>query len=160
MKIRIATLNVKSLATPSKFRKTANLLKKYKNIDIFTLQETNIHSDKIAFTTRKWPLPSFWTNEVAILINNPRIIVNNSFSTNSRNLILDFALGSKLCRVETVYIPPDRQRRIFFLQHWLPSRIEGNYILTGDFNVNRHPSNRIATTTPRLDPSRLILADK
>src|SRR6266487_5651262 len=117
MRIRIAILNVKGLATPSKFRKTANLLKKYKNIDIFTLQETNIHSDKIAFTTRKWPLLLFWTNEVAILINNPRIVVNNSFSTNSRNLILDFTLGSKLYRIETVYIPPDRKRRISYLQH-------------------------------------------
>jgi len=37
---------------------------------------------------------------------------------------------------------------------------EGNYILTGDFNVNLHSSNRIATTASRLDPSRLILADK
>ena len=141
MKIRIATLNVKGLATPSKFRNTTNLLKKYKNIDIFTLQETNIHSDKIAFTMRKWPLPSFWTNEVAILINNPRIVVNNSFSTNSRNLILDFALGSKVCRIETVYILPDRKRRISFLQHWALVMNEGNYILTGDFNVNLHPPN-------------------
>src|SRR4051794_7263026 len=99
MKIRIATLNVKDLATPSKFRKTANLLKKYKNINIFILQETNIHPNKITFTSKKWPLPSFWTDQVAILINNPRIVVNNFLSSNNRNLILDFTLGSKLCRI-------------------------------------------------------------
>src|SRR5947209_20633486 len=104
MKLQISTLNVKGLATPAKFTRTAKLLKKYKKIDIFILQETNIPSTKLNFTMRKWPFPSFWNNHVAILINNLRIVVTNSFSTNERNLIMDFKLGSKTYRIETVYI--------------------------------------------------------
>src|SRR6266516_1591600 len=67
MKINIATLNVKGMAGPDKFTKMANLLKTYKDIDIFTLQEVNyrlktfyVPPDKIKRTTflESWT-PSF-----------------------------------------------------------------------------------------------------
>ena len=53
MKINIATLNVKGMAGPEKFTKTANLLKTYKDIDIFTLQETNINIENIQKNGRR-----------------------------------------------------------------------------------------------------------
>ena len=53
MKINIATLNVKGMAGPDKFTKMANLLKTYKDIDIFTLQETNINIENVQKTTKK-----------------------------------------------------------------------------------------------------------
>src|SRR5438270_3825919 len=115
MTLQSASLNVKGLATPSKFSFTANLLKKYKNINIITLQETNISPKKLLFTSKKWPLMSFWTPHVAILINNPRIKVENVFSTNKRTLILDCILNSIPYRIETIYVPPDRPRRLAFL---------------------------------------------
>ena len=52
MKINIATLNVKGMAGPDKFTKMANLLKTYKDIDIFTLQETNINIENVQKTTK------------------------------------------------------------------------------------------------------------
>ena len=53
MNIQIAMLNVKGMATPSKFSSIANLLKNYKKIDIFTLQEMNIRQENINFNTKK-----------------------------------------------------------------------------------------------------------
>ena len=52
MKINIATLNVKGMASPDEFTKIAILLKTYKDIDIFTLQETNINIENIQKTTK------------------------------------------------------------------------------------------------------------
>ncbi|CAG8671601.1 3782_t:CDS:2, partial [Ambispora gerdemannii] len=63
-------------------------------------------------------------------------------------------------RIETVYIPPDRKRRLLFLDSWSPSISNDNYILTGDFNVNLIPTNRLSTSISRSDPSVSILSDK
>src|SRR2546421_1437427 len=160
MKINIATLNVKGVAGPDKFTKTANLLKTYKDIDIFTLQETNINIENIQKTTKKWPKDSFWTPHVAILINNRRIKITNIFTTSSRSMIMDFTLHSVNYRLETVYVPPDKTRRSTFLESWTPSLSHTNYILTGDFNLNLVPANRLNTSLERLDSTKNLLLSK
>ena len=160
MNIQIATLNTKGMATPSKFKNTATLLKSYKNIDIFTLQELNITSTNLKFITKKWLNALVWTTHTAILINNPKIIINNTFATNKRALIIDLALGSHSFRIETVYLPPDRRNRLQFLETWQPSANQDNYILTGDFNTNIFPQNRMASTQARPDSSRDVLLGK
>lgn len=160
MNLNIATLNVKGLATPKKYTKTANLLKTYKDIHIFTLQETNIHPSKIPFITKKWPFFSFWTPHTAIIVNSPSITVDHISSPSERNIIIHFSYKSKKFTLETIYVPPDRARRLSFLNNWTPAQSSGNYILTGDFNVTLISSNRISLTEARRDPSRLILEEK
>ena len=160
MKINIATLNVKGMAGPNKFTKTANLLKTYKDIDIFTLQETNINIENVQKTTKKWPKDSFWTPHVAILINNRRIKITNIFTTSSRSMIMDFTLHSVNYRLETVYVPPDKTRRSTFLESWTPSLSHTNYILTGDFNLNLVSANRLNTSLERLDSTKDLLLSK
>src|SRR6185369_8118275 len=160
MKINIATLNVKGMAGPDKFTKTANLLKTYKDIDIFTLQETNINIENIQKTTKKWPKDSFWSPHVAILINNRRIKITNILSTSSRSMVMDFTLHSVNYRLETVYIPPDKTRRTIFLKSWTPSISHTNYILTGDFNLNLVSANRLNTSLERPDLTKDLLLSK
>ena len=160
MKINIATLNVKGMAGPDKFNKMANLLKTYKDIDIFTLQETNINIENVQKTTKKWPKDSFWTLHVAILINNRRIKITNIFTTSSRSMIMDFTLRSTNYRLETVYVPSDKTRRTTFLESWTPSFSHTNYILTGDFNLNLVSANRLNTSLERPDSTKDLLLSK
>src|SRR5581483_3671739 len=106
MTLMIATLNVKGVATPNKFKKTANLLKSYKDIHIITIQETNISPENLSKTAKKWPKESYWTPFVAILINSKKISPTNIFSTHPRHLVMDFTYNQEEFRLETVYIPP------------------------------------------------------
>jgi len=154
MKLRIATLNVKGMAGPSKFSKTANLLKTYKDIDIIAIQETNINIENLQKTTKKWPKDSFWSPHVAILINNRKIQVKTVFSKSTRSMVMDFSLHDINYRIENIYVPPDRRRRRRFLEDWFPSDNGGNYILAGDYNLNLFPPNRLNNNLPKKDATK------
>ena len=161
MNITIATLNVKGMAGSKKFSTTANLLKTYSDIDVFTLQETNIKKEKLEFAAKRWGLESIWTPHVAILINNKKISIENSLSPDSRILIADLRYNNTILRVETVYIPPDKERRAAaFLDFWTPWKSKDKYILTGDFNINIHSKNRRGMTKRRNDATRESLLSK
>src|SRR5579859_6137203 len=72
-------------------------------------------------------------------------------------MIMDIVYKLRKIRIETIYIPPDRRRRLNFLENWSPAINGEDYILTGDFNVNLLPQNRISLTNIRHDPSIPII---
>jgi len=160
--LKIATLNVKGLNNRGKQTNTITLLKSYK-LDIITLQETNMNSEKTIEQIKfQWGFPSIWTNKGAILAGKKDIEFTNIVtSMEGRVIEAEFRHKGQEFHITNVYAPPNLPDRTKFFERWEPSIKRGSInIITGDFNTNLNPeSNRISQSAYQQDPSRKQLLE-
>ena len=101
-------MNCKDINEVTKFQKIMNIFKAY-YADIICLQETNLKLIHNNYIIKNWQLFSTYNYYTAILINNPKIQVKNSFSQfNGRSLKIDFKLNNLEYRLYNIYSLPDR----------------------------------------------------